>query len=123
VIEALVAQCGGRIDSRRSQRRQEGSREPNRHEAGGAEDHHHGVVGAAARARRGCCRPRVRAAGQAASVWASRLVGSRLFGIEPRDPATFIGAAGVLALVGLLAGVVPAWCAARVDPTTVMRSL
>jgi ABC-type antimicrobial peptide transport system permease subunit len=63
------------------------------------------------------------AAGGAASFWASRLVGSLLFGIEPRDPATFVGAVLVLAVVGVAAGAVPAWRAARVDPTTVMRSL
>jgi ABC-type antimicrobial peptide transport system permease subunit len=63
------------------------------------------------------------ALGGAASFWASRLVGSLLFGIEPRDPATFVGAAIVLAFVGMVAGAIPAWRAARVDPTTVMRSL
>jgi ABC-type antimicrobial peptide transport system permease subunit len=62
-------------------------------------------------------------AGGAASFWAARLVGSLLFGIEPRDPATFVAAAIVLAFVGMVAGAVPAWRAARVDPTTVMRSL
>jgi ABC-type antimicrobial peptide transport system permease subunit len=63
------------------------------------------------------------AVGGAASFWASRLVGSLLFGIEPRDPATFVSAVLVLAVIGVAAGAVPAWRAARVDPTTVMRSL
>jgi len=62
------------------------------------------------------------AAGGAASYWASRLVGSLLFGIEPRDPATFAGAAIVLALVGTAAGAIPAWRASRIDPTAVMRA-
>ncbi len=61
-------------------------------------------------------------AGGAASFWASRLVGSLLFGIEPRDPATFVGAAIVLALVGTVAGAIPAWRASRIDPTAVMRA-
>ncbi len=62
-------------------------------------------------------------AGGAASFWASRLVKALLFGIEPRDPVTFAGAAVVLAVVGLLAAAVPAWRASRIDPTTVMRTL
>jgi hypothetical protein len=33
------------------------------------------------------------------------------------------GAAIVLAVIGVAAGAVPVWRAARVDPTTVMRSL
>ena len=61
--------------------------------------------------------------GGAASFWASRLVKALLFGIEPRDPVTFAGAALVVAVVGLLAAAVPAWRASRIDPTTVMRSL
>ena len=62
-------------------------------------------------------------AGGAASYWASRLVGSLLFGIEPRDPSTFVGATIVLALVGTVAGAIPAWRASRVTPTTVMSAL
>jgi predicted permease len=61
--------------------------------------------------------------GGAASFWASRLVKALLFGIEPRDPVTFAGAALVLAVVGLLAAAVPARRASRIDPTTVMRAL
>jgi predicted permease len=61
-------------------------------------------------------------AGGAASFWASRLVTALLFGIEPRDPATFIGAAIVLVLVGTVAGAIPAWRASRIDPTAVLRA-
>ena len=60
-------------------------------------------------------------AGGAASFWAARFVGSLLYGIEPRDPSTFAAAAAVLALVGLLAGAIPAWRAARVDPSVALR--
>jgi ABC-type antimicrobial peptide transport system permease subunit len=63
------------------------------------------------------------AAGGAASFWASRLIKTLLFGIEPHDPVTFAGAGILLALVGLLAAAVPAWRASRIDPTTVMRVL
>ena len=61
--------------------------------------------------------------GGAASFWASRLVAALLFGLEPRDPATFAATAVVLAAVALLAGWLPARRAARIDPASVMRSL
>ena len=60
------------------------------------------------------------AAGAALSLWASRFVATLLYGLEPRDPATFIGAAFCSA-VGLLAGWLPARRAARIDPTVVLR--
>jgi ABC-type antimicrobial peptide transport system permease subunit len=44
-----------------------------------------------------------------------------LFQVEPRDPATFAGAASVLVAVGLLAAWLPARRAAQLDPTTVLR--
>ncbi len=61
--------------------------------------------------------------GGVASYWAARFVGSLLYGVESRDPATFAGAAAVLVMTGLLAGAVPAWRASRVDPTTTLRAL
>ena len=61
------------------------------------------------------------AAGAALSLWASRFVASLLYGLEPRDPATFAGAAGVLAAIALLAAWLPARRAARIDPARVLR--
>jgi predicted permease len=60
--------------------------------------------------------------GAAVSLWASQLVAPLLFGLEPRDPATLIGAVVLLAAVGVLAGWRPAWRAARIDPAVVLRS-
>jgi predicted permease len=59
--------------------------------------------------------------GGAASLWAAGLVSTLLFGVEARDPATFALAAAVLALVGTLAGWLPARRASRIDPARVLR--
>jgi putative ABC transport system permease protein len=59
--------------------------------------------------------------GAGASVWASRLVAALLYGVEPRDPITLIGAALTLAIVAALAGWLPAWRASRIDPAEVLR--
>jgi putative ABC transport system permease protein len=59
--------------------------------------------------------------GSALSLWASRFIASLLYGLEPRDPVTLVGAAITLAAVGALAGWLPAWRASRVDPAEVLR--
>jgi ABC-type antimicrobial peptide transport system permease subunit len=59
--------------------------------------------------------------GAALSWWASRFVATLLFGLGPRDPLTFVGAAAALTMTGLLAGWLPARRAARVDPANVLR--
>lgn len=59
--------------------------------------------------------------GAGVSVWASAFVSSLLYGVEPRDPGTLIGAALTLGIVGGLAGWLPAWRAARLDPAAVLR--
>jgi ABC-type lipoprotein release transport system permease subunit len=48
-------------------------------------------------------------------------VGTLLYGLEPRDPPTFIGCAVVLMLIGALAGWLPARRAALIDPAQVLR--
>jgi predicted permease len=60
-------------------------------------------------------------AGAGVSLWASRFVATLLYGLEPRDPATLIGAALVLSTIGALAGWIPARRAARIDPARVLR--
>jgi predicted permease len=59
--------------------------------------------------------------GASLSLWASTFVSTLLFGLQPRDPATFAGAAVTLAAVGALSGWLPAWRASRIDPADVLR--
>lgn len=56
------------------------------------------------------------------SMWASTFAATLLYGLEPRDPATFAGAAVVLGSVGAVAGWLPARRAARIDPAEVLRN-
>jgi predicted permease len=60
-------------------------------------------------------------AGAALSLWVSTLVASLLYGLDPHDPATFVGAVMVLTVVGALAGGLPAWRASRMDPAPLLR--
>jgi predicted permease len=55
------------------------------------------------------------------SLWAGSAVRVLLHGLEPNDPMTLLGAAAVLLLTGGLAGLVPAWQAARTDPAAAIR--
>jgi putative ABC transport system permease protein len=59
--------------------------------------------------------------GLALSFATVRAVSSLLFGISPYDPATMIGAAALLTIVALTAGLKPAWRAAHVDPIAALR--
>jgi predicted permease len=61
------------------------------------------------------------ALGAGLSFWASTFVTKLLFHVTPHDPATFVGAALVLALAAILAGWLPARRAASIDPARVLR--
>ncbi|MCU1232116.1 MAG: hypothetical protein JWP63_83 [Candidatus Solibacter sp.] len=52
---------------------------------------------------------------------AARAVDSILFGIRPADPLTFAFTAGILAVIGIAAAFPPAWRAARLEPSQVLR--
>ena len=62
------------------------------------------------------------AIGLAAAFAATRLLDDMLFGVGPRDPVTFGVVAGLIMLAAVVASVVPAWRAMRVDPLVAMRS-
>jgi ABC-type antimicrobial peptide transport system permease subunit len=59
--------------------------------------------------------------GAAVSLWASTLIASLLYGLAPRDPVTFAGAALTLIAVAAVAGWLPAYRASRIDPAQVLR--
>ena len=61
------------------------------------------------------------AVGAGLSLWATRFVATLLYGLQPRDPSTLVAAAGLLVVIGVLAGWAPARRAARTDPTIVLR--
>jgi putative ABC transport system permease protein len=45
-----------------------------------------------------------------------------LLGVGPRDPLVTIGVALALGLTAMVAGLIPAWRASRVDPADALRS-
>jgi hypothetical protein len=61
--------------------------------------------------------------GTVLSLIATRLIGSLLYGVEPTDPLTFLGMVGVLLVVSLFSGLIPAIRASRVDSAGALRSL
>ena len=61
------------------------------------------------------------AAGFSLALALADLIRSQLYGLNPRDPLTFIGSAVVLALAAGSAGFIPALRASSVDPTTALR--
>ena len=62
------------------------------------------------------------AVGLAAALALSRLLTTLLFGVSDRDPAIYAGSALALGAVALVATVLPARRAARVDPMEALRS-
>ena len=62
------------------------------------------------------------AAGLAAAFAGSRVIGSLLYGVSPRDPGVFAGTTVLLLLVALLACWLPARRAARLSPIDALRT-
>ncbi len=62
------------------------------------------------------------AIGLVAAFAASRVMASLLYEVQPRDPATFIAVPGVLTLVAILASLLPALRATRVNPIVALRT-
>jgi ABC-type antimicrobial peptide transport system permease subunit len=62
------------------------------------------------------------ALGVAGAIWLSRLVESRLFGVEALDVTAFIGAALLFLVIALVASAIPTRAAVRVDPVVALRT-
>jgi putative ABC transport system permease protein len=59
--------------------------------------------------------------GLAGALALTRLGTSWLFGVSPADPLTLIAVPVLILAVALLACLIPAWKAARIDPVTALR--
>jgi ABC-type antimicrobial peptide transport system permease subunit len=59
--------------------------------------------------------------GLSAAFALSRLVASLVFGVRPTDPLTFATVALLLVSVGILANIVPAYRATRIEPVSTLR--
>ena len=59
--------------------------------------------------------------GLVAAYFITKLVQNRLFGVTSTDPLVLATAIGLLALIAMLAGMLPAWRASRIDPAIALR--
>ena len=60
--------------------------------------------------------------GVAAALLMRKVVAQLLYGVQPTDLLTFTLVPMTLVIVALVASVVPAWRATRVDPSMAMRA-
>ncbi len=58
----------------------------------------------------------------AIAIAGARVMTALLFATDPRDPVTFIGITVLLGAIAIVACLVPALKAARVDPMTTLRA-
>ena len=59
--------------------------------------------------------------GLAGAFSVGRLITKLLYGTQPHDPVALLVVSGILAVIAMLACVVPAWRAAKVDPVIALR--
>ncbi len=62
------------------------------------------------------------AVGVVGAFGVTRLIQQQLFGVQPTDATTFVAASIVLAAIGLIACLVPAWRAVRVHPMVALQA-
>lgn len=61
------------------------------------------------------------AVGGCGALVLTRVLGKFLFEVKPTDPVTFMAVAAILAATGILAGLLPALRATRIDPVVALR--
>ena len=59
--------------------------------------------------------------GTGAALATAQLLKSLLFNVGPRDPASYAVVAVLLGLVALVATLIPAWAAMKVEPVVALR--
>ena len=60
--------------------------------------------------------------GAGSALLLTRLLAAVLYGVEPGDPVTFVSVAGLLGVIALVAGYIPACRATRVDAIAALRA-
>lgn len=60
--------------------------------------------------------------GMLGSWWATRVLTTYLFGVEPTDLVTFAAVAAIITTVGLTASYIPARRVLRLDPVAALRA-
>ena len=60
--------------------------------------------------------------GAGLSAWAATFIRTLLYGLDARDPLTFVAASALLMFVATLAAWLPARRASRIDPMRVLRN-
>jgi predicted permease len=60
-------------------------------------------------------------AGTAAAFGLAKLLQAFLFGVQPRDPVVFVAVPLLLTFIALIAVIIPAFRATRIDPVTALR--
>jgi predicted permease len=62
------------------------------------------------------------AIGVTGALLMGRVMASLMFQVKPTDPVTYVSVAGLLGLIALLACMIPAYRASRVDPVVALRN-
>lgn len=55
-------------------------------------------------------------------MWAAKFVQTLVYGLDARDPTTFVSAAALRMIVAALAAWLPARLASRIDPMRIFRN-